>query len=518
MLTENVEMSDKILNNNTRIAKNTLLLYFRMLFMMIVSLYTSRVVLQTLGVIDFGIYNVVGGVISMFAFLNSAMASTAQRFLTYEIGANNKERLRGVFITSIQIHGLISIVILLLSETLGLWLVLTTLVIPSDRIIAAMWVYQCSVFTTIVSFMAVPYNAVIIAHEKMSAFAYISLLEVLLKLVIAYLIIISPFDKLIFYAVALFIAQVCVRQVYNIYAHRHFEETHYQNEFNRNLFREMFGFAGWSFIGNFAGMLYSQGLNMLLNVFFGPVVNAARGIAIQVQSAVQQLVANFQMAINPQITKSYATQEFDRMHSLMFRSTRFSFFLLYILTLPILLEIDFILQIWLGQVPENAALFTRIMICISMSYTFANPCMIANQATGNVKKYQTCVSTVILMILPISYILLKIGAPAYSVFLVQLTMELIAQIPRIYILRRDIKLPIYAHFVNVYIPILKVVVIASILPMFSHMLISNLVLRFIVTIVVSVFSCAATIYYIGMTENEKVFIKNKIKKLAHRHE
>lgn len=503
-------MTEISTNNNVRIAKNTFFLYIRMLFTMIVSLYTSRVVLNALGVVDFGIYNVVGGIISMFAFLNSAMASTSQRYLTYEIGTGDTDKLNRVFSTSLQIHAIISVIILILSETVGLWFVLKTLVIPENRKIAAMWVYQCSVFTTLFSFMAVSYNAVIVAHEKMSAFAYISILEVSLKLLIAFLIVVSTFDKLIFYAIAILVTQILIRQVYNIYAQRHFKETHYLNKFDRKLFKDMFGFAGWSFVGNFAGMLYSQGLNILLNIFFGPIANAARGIAVQVQGAIQQLVANFQMAINPQITKTYAMHDIQNMHSLIFRSSRFSFFLLYIITLPILLETDFILHFWLGNVPENAALFIRIMICISMSYTFANPCMIANQATGKVKRYQVCVSTIILMILPFSYIALKLGAPAYSVFVVQLLMELIAQIPRMYILKKDICLPIRQHILNIYLPILYVLLVSLLLPFAVHAIMAYGWYRLVVVCIISVISSCMAILKFGITANERDFIKKKL--------
>ncbi len=505
------------ISNNARIAKNTLLLYVRMLLTMGVSLYTSRIVLNALGAVDYGIYNVVGGVIAMFAFLNNAMGATSQRYMTFELGEGNLPKLKKVFATSIQIYALISLIIFLLSETVGLWVVCKFLVIPDNRMTAAIWVYQCSILTTLVSFMAIPYNAAIVAHEQMSAFAYISVLEVTLKLIIALLIKSTQFDKLIYYSVAILVTQILIRQVYNLYAQRHFEETRNVRGFDKSLFKEMFSFAGWSFIGNFAGMLYSQGLNMLLNVFFGPVVNAARGIAVQVQSAIQQLVGNFQMAINPQITKTYASQEYDQMHSLMFRSSRFSFFLLYIVVLPILFETDYILYLWLGEaVPENAALFTRIMICISLSYTFANPCMIANQATGNVKKYQLYVSTVILMILPISFVLLKLGAPAYSVFIVQLAMELLAQIPRMKILERDIKLPISAHLKNVYLPIFAVVTISVILPFLAHITISDNLQRLLITGAVSVLSSCIAIYVLGITSNERKFINNKILTILHR--
>lgn len=500
-------------SDNARIAKNTILLYIRMVFILCVSLYTSRVVLNALGIEDFGIYNVVGGVISMFSFICSAMSATSQRYLSYEIGRNNITQLGIVFNCTVLVHLILSFAVLLLGETLGLWFVMTQLVIPEERFHAAVFVYHISIITAIVSFMSVPFNADIIAHEKMSAFAYISIFEILLKLLIALLITIAPIDKLIFYASALLISQVLVIICYISFARKYFTETHSRFIVNVPLLKKMCSFAGWSFIGNLAGMLYSQGINILLNVFFGPVVNAARGIAIQIQGALQQFVGNFQMAINPQITKNFASNNFEQMHSLMFRSARFSFCLLFIPALPVLLEIEYILHIWLGQVPSSTALFARIMICISLTYTIANPCLIANQATGHVKRYQIWVTSLILMILPISYISLKLRAPAYSVFIIQLLLELIAMIPRMLILRKDIKLPIRLYLSNMYIPIFGVIAVSIIIPYITHKVMTYGFYRFIVVSVVSVLSTIFSTLYIAMKSNERHFIYSKLETL-----
>ena len=307
--------------NNKRIAKNTLLLYIRMLFLMAVSLYTSRVVLQALGVEDFGIYNVVGGVVAMFGFLNAAMSSSTQRYLTFELGRGDMSRLRTVFCTSVNIHALISLVIVLLAETIGLWFFYQKMIIPEERLNAAMWVYQFSVLSSVVMVMNVPYNASIVAHERMSAFAYISILEVLLKLLIVFLLQVVCWDRLAFYAFLVFLVQLGIRFIYGIYCRKHFKETAFRWLWDKVMFREMLSFAGWNLWGNCAGVAFTQGINLLLNMFFGPVVNAARGIAVQVQSAVQQFSLNFQTAVNPQITKSYAVQDYGYMHSLIFRSS-----------------------------------------------------------------------------------------------------------------------------------------------------------------------------------------------------
>ena len=494
---------------NKRIAKNTLVLYVRMLFTMGISLFTSRVILQTLGVEDYGISSVVGGVISMFTFINAAMVSSTQRYLNFELVRGDANQLRSVFSTSLQIHALIALAIIVLSETVGLWFLNEKLVIPEARMTAAMWVYQCSILSCAVSIMSTPYNAVIVAHEKMSAFAYISILDVSLKLLVVYLLVVLPFDKLIILAILNLLVQLFIRYIYTLYCHRHFPESYFQFWFNKTLFKEMFGFAGWSFWGNLAAILYTQGLNMMLNIFFGPIVNAARGIAVQVQSAVQQFVGGFQTALNPQITKNYASNNLPQMHSLMFRSARFSFLLLFFLSLPVLMETNFILTLWLKTVPDDAVVFTQIMICISLIYTTANPCVIANQATGKVKIYQMVVGGILLLILPISYVVLKLGAPAYSVFIVHFCIESLAQFSRMYMLRKLIHLPLWQYMKNIYLPIVSTVVIAIILPLVVRMQVSEGWLRFLAVGFTCVLSVGASSYFIGFTKQERVFFLDR---------
>ena len=494
---------------NKRIAKNTLVLYVRMLFTMGISLFTSRVVLQTIGVEDYGISSVVGGVISMFTFINAAMVSSTQRYLNFELVRGDANQLRSVFSTSLQIHALIALAIIVLSETVGLWFLNEKLVIPEARMTAAMWVYQCSILSCAVSIMSTPYNAVIVAHEKMSAFAYISILDVSLKLLVVYLLVVLPFDKLIILSILTLLVQLFIRYIYTLYCHRHFPESYFQFGFNKTLFKEMFGFAGWSFWGNLAAILYTQGLNMMLNIFFGPIVNAARGIAVQVQSAVQQFVGGFQTALNPQITKNYASNNLPQMHSLMFRSARFSFLLLFFLSLPVLMETNFILTLWLKTVPDDAVIFTQIMICISFIYTTANPCVIANQATGKVKIYQMVVGGILLLILPISYVVLKLGAPAYSVFIVHFCIESVAQFSRMYMLRNLIHLPLWQYMKNIYIPIVSTVAIAIILPLVVRLQFAEGWLRFLAVGFTCVLSVGASSYFIGFTKQERVFFLDK---------
>ena len=496
--------------NKKWIAKNTLLLYGRMLFRMGISLYTSRVVLNALGVEDYGVYNVVGGVVAMFGFINSSMSSATQRYITFALGKGDKVNLQKVFSTALQIHILISLVIILLGETVGLWFMHTQMQIPSDRIEAAFWVLQCSIASTAVMIVSVPYNADIIAHEKMSAFAYISILEAVLKLAIVYVLIISPYDKLILYAFLILAVQLLIRLCYTHYCHKHFEESHYRRMWDKSLFKEMTGFAGWSIFGNLSGVLFGQGLNMLLNVFFGPVVNAARAISVQVQHAMQQFVTNFQMALNPQITKTYAVGEMHEMHKLMFRSARFSFFLLFLLSLPVLLETEFILKVWLKIVPENALIFLRLMICTSLLYTLANPMIVANQATGKVKKYQIVCGSTLLLILPLSYICLKMGLPAYSVFIVHFIMEAFAQLARMIMLRPLIGIRIRDYLKNVYSQVFAVSLISAIIPCLIYTNMKDSILRFFVVCMTCAMSVCAVVYAIGLHKSERAFIISKL--------
>lgn len=476
-----------------------------------IQLYTSRIVLQALGIDDYGIYSAVGGIIIMFTFINSSMISSTQRFITFAIGRKDEEQLQRTFSASVQIHAIISLCIFILGETVGLWFLQEKMVFPHDRMSAVMWVYQCSIFTCILNIMAAPYNADVIAHEKMAAFAYVSIVDVILKLLIAFLLFISPFDKLISYAVLIAVVQIIIRSIYVIYCHRHFMETRYRNIFDPKLLKQMSGFAGWSFWGNLANILYTQGLNILLNVFFGPVTNAARGIAVQVQSLVQQFVGNFQMAINPQITKYYASNELSQMRILMFRSAKYSFFLLYIIALPIILEADFILTLWLKDVPKDTTIFTRIMLCIGMLYTLASPCTIANQATGNVKVYQAVVGGILLMIVPLSYFVLKIGAPAYFVFIIHFIVESIAQIARITILRRQISIQVNDYFKNICLPIIIVVALSCILPISIHCKLYEGWIRFIVVGFISVLSTGSATFIFGLNGKERLFIIAKVK-------
>ena len=500
----------QISNNNARIAKNTIFLYFRMILLMAVSLYTSRVVLSTLGIDDYGIYNVVGGFIGMFAFLNGAMAGCTQRFITIAIGKGDEQNLKKVFSTCVITHGMIALIVFILAETIGLWFVLEKLVIPETRMTAAMVVYQCSIVSTMVMIMSFPYNADIIAHEKMSAFAYISIFEAFANLGVVYLLYIGLFDKLAFYAVLLLIVKVSFIVVYRIYCKRHFVESVFRWLFDKRLLKEMLSFTGWNLWGGIAGTLMGQGINVLLNIFFGPTVNAARGIAVQVQSAVQMFATNFQTALNPQMMKSYATGELQAMYMLLFRSAKFTFMLLLCLMLPLILEIDTVLGLWLKEVPKYTNIFVCLMLCISMVDAVSNPFMTASAATGKVKVYQSVVGGILLMIVPLAYIPLKLGAEPYSVFIVHLTIAIIAFITRIFIIRKLIDLSIKEYLMNAILPCLKVALPSIFISLAIKMSLPNELVYSIIVGVITLIMVPITSCLFGLTENERQFVLSKI--------
>lgn len=507
-------MTNQTSDNNKRIAKNTLLLYIRMFFMMGISLYTSRVVLNTLGVEDYGIYNVVGGLVSMFGLLNGSMSSATQRYITFELGKGDSKSLNKIFSLSLQIHVLIAVVTVLLIESVGLWFLYNKMTIPPERMTAAFWVLQASALTFIFSIMSVPYNADIIAHERMSAFAYISIVEAVLKLVIVYMLLAVPFDKLIVYAILLAVVQLSIQLCYMVYCHRHFPESRYRHVKDWRLFKEMTSFAGWNMFGGLSSISFNQGLSMLLNVFFGPVVNAARAVATQVQGAIQMFITNFQMALNPQIVKTYAQGDFESMQTLMFRSSRFSYFLMYLLSLPVLLEAPLILQIWLKTVPDNTVIFLRLIICTTLIYTIINPILTANNATGKVRTYYIVCGSMMISILPISYIVLRLGCPAYSVFVVHFCIESLTQVARLIMVRDRLKLSIIAYIQKVYMPIMTVTIISTIIPFMVYNVMTDGFVKLFTVSIVSVMSVALTSFVLGFTHAERQFFINKIRLIS----
>ena len=502
-------MTTSISENNKRIAKNTLMLYARMLVSMLVGLYTSRITLNALGVDNFGIYNVVGGVVGLFSLLSGSLSAAISRFITFELGREDSDRLKKVFSSAITIQIVLSIIIVLLAETVGLWFLNNKLVIPIERMDAAHWVYQLSILTFVIGLISVPYNASIIAHERMSAFAYMSLFDVLGKLLIALSMYNSPYDRLIHYAILLATLSILYNLIYYIYCKKQFTECTYVFFFDKALFRKMFGFAGWNFIGASSAILRDQGGNIILNMFCGPAVNAARGIALQVSGAIQGFVSNFMTALNPQITKSYASGERDYMMSLIYKGARFSYYILLILSLPVIINARYILTIWLGVVPEHTVSFVQLVLIFAMSESLAHPLITAMLATGNIRNYQLVVGGLQMMNLPIAYLFLRFGYPPESVFFVAIFISVCCEMARLYMLRTMIQLPVRTFLRNVYFNVIIVSVIAAIIPLVISKVLPHDIIGFLISCALCFICTMVSILYVGFSCNERTMIVSK---------
>lgn len=480
-----------------------------MLFLMIISLYTSRIVLNALGVEDFGIYNVAGGVVAMFSILSGSLSAAISRFITYELGKNNILKLKVIFSSAITIQIGLGIVIVFFAETIGIWFLNTQMNISIERMVAANWVLQFSIITFIINLISVPYNAVIIAHEKMSAFAYISIFEAIGKLLIAYLITISPIDKLIFYAILMCVVAIAIRLLYGYYCKRHFDECRFHFIWNKQIFQQIFSFAGWNFIGASSAVLRDHGGNIIINLFCGPTVNAARGIAFQVNNAIQGFVSNFMTALNPQITKSYAVKNYTYMMTLIFQGARLSFYMLLLLSLPIIINTHYLLTLWLNTVPEHTVLFVRLVLIFAMSESISGPLITAMLATGNIRNYQIIVGGLQMLNLPISYILLSLGAIPETVLIVAVLISQCCLMARLYMLKKMIKLKIKDYLKKVYFNIITVSIIAIILPICMQERLAENFINFLLSSLICMLCTYLSIYYIGCSYEERKFIYNK---------
>jgi O-antigen/teichoic acid export membrane protein len=480
---------------------------------MLVSLYTSRVILNTLGVEDYGIYNVVGGVVAMFAFFNGAMSSATQRFLSYEIGKGDFVQLRKTFNATQVIHIGIAVLIFILAETIGLWFVKTYLVIPVERMDAAIWVYHFSVLSFMVSIIQVPYNATIIAHERMNVYAYVSILEVTLKLLIVFMLTWITYDKLKLYGVLQFLVVLIIATIYRIYTRRNFGESKFEVVKDKKLYKILISYSGWSLFGNVASVAQGQGINIILNIFFGPIVNAARGIAVQVEGAVNSFVTNFQMAVNPQIIKSYAADEKEYMISFIIRSSKFSFYLLFLLSLPIILEINQILKLWLRNVPSYAPIFTVLILVVILITSISGPLKIAVQATGKIAVYQAVIGTLLFMTLPISYYFLKLGYPPEVTLYITIVIEIIALIFRFFFLKKIINFPVTRFIKDVVIRNIIIVLLSVSLPLFVRKALDESFWRLIFVVCVAFIWNAIVIYVVGLNKSEKMIVQKTVQKI-----
>lgn len=504
-------MSENRNTKSKRIAKNTMLLYVRMLFLMAIGFFTSRVVLQTLGVEDFGIHNVVGGFVALFAVVSQSLSSAASRFLNYEMGRGNDVRLSKVFASTLIIHFFLAIIILVLAEAVGIWFVNNKMVIPPDRLYAANWVFQFSVLSFCITIITVPYNAAIIAHEKMNAFAYISIFDGIAKLLICYLLVIAPFDKLIFYSLLLLITHFISRGLYYVYSKKHFQECHAKFIYDKSLLTELFSYAGWNFIGASSAIIRNQGGNILINLFFGPAVNAARGVANQVLHAVQGFTDNFITALKPQITKSYASGDHAYMMTLIFYGSRLSYYMLLILSLPILLNTDYLLHLWLKTVPDHSALFVKLILVFTMCESLSQTLITAQLATGEVKNYQLLVGGLQLLNIPVSYVILKMGGVPETIMYVAIFFSFCCLAGRLYMLSKNsVQLNIWGYINRVIMNVLVVSILSAVIPFLIKRQLEESFISFVIITIVSLLCTTLSILYVGFSKKERQMVISKV--------
>ncbi len=485
-----------------RIAKNTLMLYVRMFALMLVGLYTSRVVLEVLGEDDFGIYNVVGGVVSMFVMISGALNSAVQRFITFEIGKEGGN-LNKVYSTAVTIQIILSLIVVIIAEPVGLWFIENKMTIDPSRIPAAEWVLHFSILAFVLNLMSVPQMASITAHEKMSAYAWIGILDGLLRLGVAFLIMMSPIDRLVYYAALMAGVVLIVRLLYIIYCRTHFSECRYRLVFDKSLIREMFSFAGWNFIGVTSGVLRDHGGNILVNLFAGPAMNAARGVAVQLNGAVQGFVTNFMTAVNPQITKSYASGDSRYLFPLLIKASKMSFYLLFIIALPILFNTEYLLGIWLKDVPEHSSLFARLFLVFALSESISNPLITAMLATGRIRDYQLAVGGLQLMNLPVSYLFLKFGAAPEVTVAVAIVISQLCFFVRLTMLRAAIGISARKYIYDVYLRALSVAAVAVAGPFAVSGFIPDTFAGFCTSVLLCMASAGLSALFIGCGREER---------------
>ena len=495
------------------VVKNTFILYLRMLLIIVVNLYTVRVVLKTLGEIDYGLFNVVGGIVTMFSVLSATMASASQRFLAFEIGRKNYAQLRKTFSTTVTIYAIIAITILILTESIGLWFLNNHMSIPSSRMDSVRWVFHFSVFSFLTTIITIPYNASIIAHEKMSVYAWVSIAEVILKLLTAYFLVLFSVDKLKLYAVLIFFVTLIINFTYREYSRRKFSECRFSFYWDKNLFTEIIKYSGWNIIGSSALILRQQGVNILLNIFFGPIVNAAHSIGQQFYNIVSQLIQNIYMSSRPQITKLYASNNKIEMWALMFTTNKLAFYLLLIIGVPVFWGIELILDLWLGDYPPYTIEIVRLLMVSLLIETTVNQLISVFQAANKIKKYQIVSSVIILLITPVSYIILRFFDPQPLIpYIISCLLAILYAYSLVVIARKSIALD-YTKYLKDIILTVWAVVICSVLPilLFRIFIPTNSLKIIFLSEIFTIIS----IWFIGLQKEEKKiilnFVSNKIK-------
>lgn len=504
-------MGSPVNTEKKRIAQNTLYLYLRMLINLMVGLYTSRIILDVLGVSDYGLYNVVGGVVVFFSFLTGALGGATSRYITYHVGKKNVEELIKVFGNLKTLHILLALVIFVLAETIGLWFLNTQLNIPAGREEASFWVYQYAMFSAIIGILSLPYYSDLIAHERLGIYAVFTTIETVLKLVIVIVLPYIQYDSLIVYSFLFLLITTITRLLFLTYSRIKFVEAKTKPLFDKSLLHEISLFAIWTLVGHFAVMGTTQGLNILLNLFYGTVVNAARGVAVQVQGVIMQFCYNFQMALNPQLTKSYADGDLINMRRLLIISSKFSFYLLLLLTLPIVLETEIILDLWLKSVPQHTIWFVRLILFQSLMLALSNPLSISIQATGKIKKIKIIEGLCQILTLPISFLVLMFSNyPPESVFIISCLVEIFTQIIRVKLILPIISIKVSEYITEVIIPIIKVLFMASLLPFLYSICRESSILNFCISMLFSMISVCLCSYYLGLSHNERQYINRLI--------
>lgn len=503
-----------VAQNNRRIAKNTALLYVRMFITLAVALYTSRIVLEKLGIVDFGINNVVAGMVSMFTFLNATLASGTQRFITFVLGEGNMRKLSVTFSTTLIIHFALSAIIGLVILVGGLYFLNGKLVIPAERMDAAYWVFYCSVITVVLNVTQVPYMSSIIAHEDMGVYAYMSIFDAVAKLGVAYALIIADVDRLKLYAVLMALVQLCDMMFYRLYCIRRYEECRFKLCFDKPLAKEVLGFSGWNILGCAAALLNNQGFNMLLNVFYGPMLNAARGISNQVNSVTSQFVNNFQTAVNPQIVKYYANDETDEMNHLIYNNARFSGLMVLYIIIPLMVELPFILKIWLDKYPDETVFLARIILLQTLITSMTRSVVMGLHATGKMKTANLLSGTILLLSLPFSYILFKMGVSLHMVMIATLLPWLMEAFIDLSLLRNYVGISREVFYKRSYGIVLILGVLMTAPLIFICQGFSEGWLRLTINVFVSVAWGGFLIYRFGLTPNMREVVKNKVKNMV----
>lgn len=509
-------------SNNKRIAKNTLMLYIRMFITMLVSLYATRVVLQVLGEEDYGIYNVVGGIVVMFAFLSRVLASASQRYFAFELGRDNHERLKQIFSITQILFLFVIIIIIIAAESLGLWFLHSKATIPAERMVVANWIFQFSVVSFSLSLFTTPYQACIIAHEKMDVYAFIGITEAVLHLLLALALKFIPFsiDILIVYGLIVLFNSFVVQGIYIGYSLKNYKESHFKYYWDTNLAKEILSYSGWNMFGAVAGVARSQGINMLINVYFNPAINAARGIAYQVNNAINQFANNFYTAVRPQVTKNYAKGDRDATLSLVFSSSKLTYYLLLFVSVPIMVFAEPILDLWLDVVPQHTLLFTELVIIVAMIDSISNPLMTLAQATGKIRLYQSVVGTLLLLNLPISWIFLKMGYPAEVTMVVAIVIAIISLFARLLILRGLVQFPIRKYINQVLLRISVPTILSYGVVYLLKIAVwpeSESIIVLLFKVGISVCVTAGLIVLVGMSKREKEMLFGVLRNRLHRN-